>query len=345
MSALETGTQDVRIVLARRRNHRAHWTVPLPIVVPTEMPLGRKAPDSRSKKESSKPPKKTELQRQRNGDMVGLIKCVARKKHTLVLDIDHTLLAFCERWDHENSRLENRLVILRPHVGAFLKEMHELFEVVLWTASNASHGGAMTTLLEEAAGLQPSACYDATVPWGFFDSPELVSADEAATMRFEPDVDRDRVNWCLLTAEHVLEPMNKMKFIPILGRDASSVIMIDDNVRSFTLTPRAGVKINAFYGKATDSELDGLLPMLRAVANADNAVEELDHWRPDEYIKCDNFEDNMNLRTEARKCILGAVLSERRNEPIPALVQSTGNETLTHIAMKHAKLLFPQAFD
>jgi hypothetical protein len=161
-----------------------------------------------------------------------------KKKHTLVLDIDETLLHTIHQERHPEVRhLDNYHVLLRPHVGTFLKEVHELFEVVLWTAGVATYGGAMANVLEKAAGLPASNYYDAEVLWASLD-PATKGASDLA--------DNDHVNWYLLSRAQTLTSHNWMKYIPMLGRDERSVIMIDDNVRSFPLTPRGGVKIDAF---------------------------------------------------------------------------------------------------
>jgi hypothetical protein len=297
--------RHVCTVAARRCGHSPHWPIPLPA---------------------------KELQLQGS----------TSRRHTLVLDVDHTLLAFCDRWDHEDSRLETRRVILRPHVGEFMREMHELFEVVLWTASPASHAAAMAVLLERAAGLPPSTYYDATVPWGCFDP--MPSLSRADALRTRHTLVKGDANWYLLSAGQIIDSMEKLKYLPITGRDPDSVIMIDDSVRSFTLTPRSGIKISAFYGNAGDAALLELLPLLRAVAAAESAVGELDHWRPDEYIECDDFKSNMNYTTNTRSCILGSVLPHRRSSGrIPAPVSAVGNEALIQRATTHMQALWEQS--
>ncbi|CUG89563.1 NLI-interacting factor, putative [Bodo saltans] len=316
----------------------------------------------------------------------------AKKKHTLVLDIDETLLHTVHQERHPQVRhLDNYHVLLRPHVGTFLKEVHELFEVVLWTAGVATYGGAMANVLEQAAGLEKSNYYDAEVLWASLDPTKKDTAEVA---------DNDNVNWYLLSRAQTLTSHNWMKYIPMLGRDEKSVIMIDDNVRSFPLTPRGGVKIGAFdprenilgsyfglmqelevpperfphllddsaalgepsvefYAKhfsrgdnakahaifhgvkeikrlESDRALLDLLPMLRAVASAETAVGEMDHWRSDDYIMCDNFMENMRNETAARSAVLGTFLPQRRTSgPIPALKQAVHNYPLVQEAKQN----------
>lgn len=339
------------------RDHDTHWPIPLP------------------------PPL-----RQQDG---------ASKKHTLVLDIDETLLHTVHQERHPEVRhLDNYHVLLRPHVGTFLKEVHDLFEIVLWTAGVATYGGAMTNALEKAAGLPVSHYYDAEQLWASLDPKNKSASAES---------DSDNVNWYLLSRKQTLESHQWMKYIPMLGRKDASVIMIDDNVRSFPLTPRGGVKIAAFdprenvlgsyfgllqelnvpserfphllkaadatrhdsnasvdlYAKhftrgdkakahaihhgveeirrlESDTALLDLLPMLRAVSAADSAIAEMDHWRADDYVMCDNFIDNMRPESVARSAMLGTYLKERRpSGPIPALKQAVHNYPLVQEAKQN----------
>ncbi|CUG93782.1 NLI-interacting factor, putative [Bodo saltans] len=301
-------------VPTRKEWHGVHWPVPLPPMLHTI---------AQANNQKATTPHAT------------------KKKHTLVLDIDDTLLRFEDTGRHENKRLQTFHVSLRPHVGAFLKEMHELFEIVMYTAAVPSYGAAMTNLLEKAAGLPPSPYYDATVPWGCFDSREKVSEEEAKVMRYAPVLGKDHVNWYLLTRSQTLNSSNldKMKHLPILGRDADSTVIIDDNVRSFPLNPRAGIKISCFRGKDDDALLQ-LSPMLRAVAASPSALRELDHWRADEYVKCDKFYENMNYSSDVRNRILGTVEPKRRDSAIPALVAVPINAKFLEEATKLASDLF-----
>ncbi|CUG87939.1 NLI-interacting factor, putative [Bodo saltans] len=314
-------------VPARNDWHRVHWPVPLPPMLHTIGPASKQPQTTKGNAAKSKKP-----------------QAAKKKKHTLVLDIDDTLLNHVGDLHHENKRLTTYQVSLRPHVGAFLKEMHELFEVVMYTAAVTCYGGAMTNLLEKAAGLPPSPYYDATVPWGCFESRDQASVEEAKAMKYAPVLGKDHVNWYLLTRSQTLNgsSFDRMKHLPILGRDPNSTIIIDDNVRSFPLNPRAGIKIAGIRGKDDDALLK-LSPMLRAVAAAPSALRELDHWRADEYVKCDKFTENMDYSSDVRSRILGTVLYERRKCAIPKLVADSGNAKLLEEAKKKTEELFEKS--
>lgn len=74
--------------------------------------------------------------------------------------------------------------------------------------------------------------------------------------------------------------------------------------------------------------------MLRAVAAAPNALRELDHWRAEEYVKCDSFIQNLRAGNDVYDRILGDVLYKRRACAIPALVANSGNAELLDEATK-----------
>jgi hypothetical protein len=298
-------------------------------------------------------------------------------------------------------------------VDTFLQEVNSLFEVVLWTAGVATYGGAVTNLLERTAGFTPSSIYDA----------ERLCSDmrkDAAATKTRVE-EEDHVNWYLLSRKQTLERLNWMKYIPMLGRDEKSVLMIDDNVRSFPLTPRCGIKIAPFdprgyaleayfnvlqelrieperfphvsrvgekgnFGAAEASEdpnssiarkvdyyaqhltrgdrvkahaiaagmqeiqrlendraLLDVLPLLRSVAAAPDVRLELDHWRHDEYTRCDNFMESMRPDTVERNGLLGVVLPQRRpNGPIPAFRPTPHNYPFMQEADQHMHELWRQ---
>ncbi len=50
------------------------------------------------------------------------------KRFTLVLDLDETLI-------HFNPNTEKGAFFIRPHAEEFIEEMHEYFELVIFTAA------------------------------------------------------------------------------------------------------------------------------------------------------------------------------------------------------------------
>ncbi|CAG9581972.1 putative NLI-interacting factor [Leishmania major strain Friedlin] len=281
-----------------------------------------------------------------------------KQKHTLVLDIDETLIHTYAMGLHDDSKDHTRdpalqgvslidyNVLLRPHLKEFLEEVNQLFEVVFWTAGTASYCCAVLDALEQQV---------MQLPRSFYSYVEL--AKESRKMKSSTS----HTNFYALSRTQTLEQQGYMKYLPMLGRKMSSVVMLDDNVRSFPLTPRNGIRIDAFdpddhvlqryifalrrVQKEKPHEMEAalvqclqqgqqeiarlekdralldVLPVLRAVAQVpagQDVTKELDHWRDLDYVRCDDFMETMNVRSAVRQQILGVTLPERRSTPIPA---------------------------
>ncbi|KPA82193.1 putative mitochondrial NLI-interacting factor [Leptomonas pyrrhocoris] len=278
-------------------------------------------------------------------------------KHTLVLDIDETLIHTYGMSKHDSSKdtspdpavngipLVDYYVMLRPHLKEFLDEVHQLFEVVFWTAGTASYCCAVLDALEQQVmGLQRS----------------FNSHIELAREIHQKNSSTNHTNFYALSRTQTLEKQGYMKYLPMLGRKMSGVVMLDDNVRSFPLTPRNGIRIASFepddgilqrymfamrrlqtekpenlepamieciqLGQQEiarleqDRSLLEVLPVLRAVAQVktgEDVTKELDHWRAPDYVQCDDFMATMNHRSSVRRNILGVTLPERSATAIP----------------------------
>ncbi|KAG5468210.1 hypothetical protein LSCM1_02186 [Leishmania martiniquensis] len=281
-----------------------------------------------------------------------------QQKHTLVLDIDETLIHTYGMHHHDDSKdkpsdpvlqgvsLVDYNVLLRPHLREFLEEVNRLFEVIFWTAGTASYCCAVLDALEQEV---------MQLPRSFYSHVEL--AKESRRMASSSN----HTNFYALSRTQTLEQQGYMKYLPMLGRKMTSVVMLDDNVRSFPLTPRNGIRIDAFdpddgvlqrymfalrrtqeemSQEMEDALVQGLhdgqreiarleedhalldvLPVLRAVAQVpvgEDVTKELDHWRDLDYVRCDDFMETMNVRSAVRQQILGVTLPQRRDTPIPA---------------------------
>lgn len=305
-----------------------------------------------------------------------------RDKHTLVLDIDETLIHTYGMSKHDSSKdtspdpavkglpLVDYYVMLRPHVKEFLDEVHKLFEVVFWTAGTASYCCAVLDALEQQVmGLQRS----------FNSHIELAREIQAKNSS------TSHTNFYALSRTQTLEKQGYMKYLPMLGRKMGGVVMLDDNVRSFPLTPRNGIRIAGFepddgilqrymfairrlqtekpedlepamleciqLGQQEiarleeDRSLLDVLPVLRAVAQVkpgEDITKELDHWRDPDYVRCDDFMETMNQRSNVRRHILGVTLPARRATPIPPLKRGPMNNGFiesanTEMHMHHAR--------
>ena len=240
-------------------------------------------------------------------------------KHTLVIDLDGTLV------DTASLSKTMHVTFLRPYVIPFLREMHELFEVIYWTAGVEFYGRSVLKAIE-AAGRK-------------FDGKSVCGENPLALYR-----------------QHTLEEKGYMKYIPFLKRPVQNVLMIDDRARSFRLTPRQAILVEewwvdpmaipdlrkADYKKVLqvlrrkepidfehlpvvpelgdsaiqDSHLEDMRKMLRRCAKSENPSREMDFYRPDGYHRTDNFLRKVQL---PRKHVLGAWLPQRRKKPVPLL--------------------------
>jgi hypothetical protein len=283
-----------------------------------------------------------------NANNNSVIPSPTTAKPTLVLDIDETLVCatgkYCDASAAPNARDVLAMEVwLRPYLTEFLSEVTKLFEVVFWTAGIASYAYGMVHLFESLLQLPHATVYD----------PHL-------KVPFQPDEGNAPVapHFYVLARNETIASKEYMKFMPLIGRPMSRVLMIDDNPRSFPLTPRNGIRCNLFSwgnehvsfmkaaqaqgcltavaGSAYEGELDpnlwkpdaakaastelfqpselhyfgdttllDLLPMLRKAAAAEDVTRELDHWRPADYIQCDDFKKNMDHQSIERRKLLG----------------------------------------
>jgi TFIIF-interacting CTD phosphatase-like protein len=179
-----------------------------------------------------------------------------------VLIISAATLAFRERFDAVGPKppphlrrhvlvldLDETLVhtppatgrtIVRPHARAFVLWAASAFrEVVLFTASVASHA-------------------------------------DAALRAIGPDVDalvrrRFYRGSCSVVAFTVVKDLR------VLGEDdLEGVVIVDDRPSAFSLQPRNGVAVPAWYGDEHDTALVDLMPLLREVAAAARPLDVLD---------------------------------------------------------------------
>ncbi|EPY40619.1 NLI-interacting factor [Angomonas deanei] len=213
------------------------------------------------------------------------------------------------------------------------------FEVIFWTAGIAAYAACVIDGIERHVLGLPTSIYNAS---------EIQKVVKGVTPT------TDHVNFYCLSREQTLTEVNYMKYIPLTGRPLKNSIMIDDNVRSFPLTPRNGIKIKAFepdgreirnnhdrtwrdcinaidvsepdmVEAANDTELLDLIPLLTDVAEAYRAkpstsvMRQLDYWRESNYVETDNF---MKCLQGGRiyDTILGTVKKTKGDEPIPTPV-------------------------
>ncbi|KRH37770.2 hypothetical protein GLYMA_09G088300v4 [Glycine max] len=163
-----------------------------------------------------------------------------RKSITLVLDLDETLvhstLEPCDDADFTftvffNLKEYTVYVKQRPYLHAFLERVSEMFEVVIFTASQSIYAKQLLDILD---------------PDGRFISRRMYRES------------------CLFSDG------NYTKDLTILGVDLAKVAIIDNSPQVFRLQVNNGIPIKSWFDDPLDCALMSLLPFLETLADADD---------------------------------------------------------------------------
>jgi len=167
-------------------------------------------------------------------------KALLSKKVTLVLDLDETLvhcsvepvasadLVFPVEWEGVHYTIH---AYLRPGVMEFMRQVSELFEVVLFTASQPVYAGKICDFL---------------------------------------DPNHRMIQHRLFRQSCVYADGNYVKDLRVLGRDLAKTVIIDNSPQAFAFQYDNGIPILSYFDSKTDRELLKLLPLLRRLAAADD---------------------------------------------------------------------------
>uniref|UniRef100_A0A7C9DMQ7 FCP1 homology domain-containing protein n=1 Tax=Opuntia streptacantha TaxID=393608 RepID=A0A7C9DMQ7_OPUST len=163
-----------------------------------------------------------------------------RKPVTLVLDLDETLvhstLEHCEDADFTftvffNMREHTVYVKERPHLRTFLKKVAEMFEVVVFTASQSIYAEQLLDILDPDGKLISGRAYRES----------CIFSDGSYT-----------------------------KDLTVLGLDLAKVVIIDNSPQVFRLQVNNGIPIKSWFDDPSDNELISLIPFLETLAEADD---------------------------------------------------------------------------
>lgn len=163
-----------------------------------------------------------------------------RKPITLVLDLDETLvhstLEHCEDADFTftvffNMREHTVYVKERPHLRTFLKKVAEMFEVVVFTASQSIYAEQLLDILDPDGKLISGRAYRES----------CIFSDGSYT-----------------------------KDLTVLGLDLAKVLIIDNSPQVFRLQINNGIPIKSWFDDPSDNELISLIPFLETLAEADD---------------------------------------------------------------------------
>lgn len=148
---------------------------------------------------------------------------------TLVLDLDETLVHFCEVTDDEGSKeaKTKHLFLVRPYVSSFLSSSSKYFEIVIFTASVQNYADYILDIL---------------------------------------DPDQKFISHRLYRRHCDLRDNVYIKDLSKLGRELSQTLIVDNNADNFQLQPDNGILIKSWYGEEGDQALKNLGPLLEEIA-------------------------------------------------------------------------------
>eukprot|EP01025_Chloroclados_australasicus_P004351 TRINITY_DN11066_c0_g1_i8.p2 TRINITY_DN11066_c0_g1~~TRINITY_DN11066_c0_g1_i8.p2 ORF type:complete len:191 (-),score=17.22 TRINITY_DN11066_c0_g1_i8:484-1056(-) len=173
---------------------------------------------------------------------------VDKKKKTLVLDLDETLVhsSFKPVTNPDyvipvevEGTLTDVYVLRRPHLEQFLKQVCAKFEVVVFTASLSKYADPLLDLLDE----------------------------------------HKMVRWRLFREACVHYQGAYVKDLAKLGRQLNNILIVDNSPNSYIFQPENAIPILAFIDDMEDRALLELLPILQDLATHIDVREGLKLWQ------------------------------------------------------------------
>lgn len=143
-----------------------------------------------------------------------------RKPYTLVLDLDETLVHYYEIGGKGKYNV-------RPFCQKFLREMNELYEVVIFTAAMQDYADWVLNGIDKKKYISHRMYRQHASPNG----PVFV------------------------------------KDLSKLGRDLSKVIIVDNVAENFQLQPDNGIFIKSWFDDTKDTALSELAPLLKEIVD------------------------------------------------------------------------------
>ena len=149
-------------------------------------------------------------------------------KYTLVLDLDETLINYQTELGKNSEKPNKNVLILRPDLILFLREMKKIFELVLFSY----------------------ATYDYIE--------KILKIIESKEKFFEYILDRRHITY---------ENGSYVKNLALIGRDLKNVIIIDDKPQAFKMNQDNGIFIKPFYGDCFNNKniLRNLINILKEI--------------------------------------------------------------------------------
>ncbi|XP_047312135.1 CTD small phosphatase-like protein 2 [Impatiens glandulifera] len=166
--------------------------------------------------------------------------CQATKSVTLVLDLDETLvhstLEPCDNTDFTfpvffNMKEHTVYVKRRPYLQMFLEKVAQMFEIVVFTASQSIYASQLLDILDPDGRLISGRAYRESCTF----------SDGSYT-----------------------------KDLTVLGVDLAKVVIIDNSPQVFQLQINNGIPIKSWFDDQSDSALFSLLPFLETLVDVDD---------------------------------------------------------------------------
>ncbi|XVF40217.1 hypothetical protein PTKIN_Ptkin01aG0093900 [Pterospermum kingtungense] len=171
---------------------------------------------------------------------MGPTEACRRKPITLVLDLDETLvhstLEHCDDADFTftvffNMKEHTVYVKKRPHLQTFLEKVAEMFEVVIFTASQSIYAEQLLDIVDPYRKLISRRVYRES----------CIFSDGSYT-----------------------------KDLTVLGVDLAKVAIIDNSPQVFRLQVNNGIPIKSWFDDPSDHALISLLPFLETLVDVDD---------------------------------------------------------------------------
>ena len=151
-----------------------------------------------------------------------LLNFPPKKELTLILDLDETLISF--QYSKENKK--EGILYLRPGLRIFLKEISELYEIIIFTSSTREYASPIIDKIEKENKFFSGRLY--------------------------------REHNIIINNEYI-------KDISLLGRNIQKVIIVDNMIQNFRLQKENGILIRWYCGDENDNILFNLKKLLMRI--------------------------------------------------------------------------------